>query len=721
MRLHKPIKIRKLLEVENIAEILNEDDLTDIGLTVVEDYEKDEQSRSEWRKMAEEAMEIAMQVTQEKNYPWPGAANIKWPGLTIASLQFNARAYPALIPGTNVVKCQVIGPDPQGEEYQRAMRISRHMSYQILEKDKNWESDMDRLLIMAPIVGTLFKKTYFDPAKRSCVSELVTPFELVVPYFAKSLEDAARITHCIEMLPNSVEERMRKGIFLEIELAPSQMDISAEQMQRYANRGLVPPASDDDAPRKILEQHRWLDIDDDGYQEPYIITVDKTTGKVLRLIKRYTKENIETDRDEEIKMLAQMAMEQVQQEMSSGMPNEMRMESIMASVETEIEALEKKAEIIGIEPIHYFTKFGFIPAPDGSFYDVGFGTIQRPIIESINTMLNQLIDAGTLQNSASGFVSRSSRMKKGDLKFRPFEWKQIDVVGGNLRDAIVPLPVQAPSNVLFSALQLLISYSERLFSVSELMTGQTPGQNTPATTSMAALEQGMKVYSGIFKRLYRSLKEEFKKIYELNKLYLDPVEYFVVVGTSEQSEIFLEDYQRDTNIVPAADPNVASEQQRQQKAEYVANRAYSVPGYNTAFVERNLLESYNIAAPEKMYPLDEEGNLALPPPPNAEMELKKQEEERRAADAQGKLQIGFAKLEMEATKLSAEISKMEADTVLALAKAEKEVNGIDLDQARMQLESMKASHEILRTIIESARQAEEEIILSAEELGNAEG
>lgn len=719
--MHKPIKLKNLLDTENLAEILKDDDLTEIGQTVVEDYNRDEESRREWRNMAEEAMEIAMQVAKEKSFPWPGASNVRWPGLTIAALQFNARAYPALIPGTDVVKCQVIGPDPQGEEYQRAMRISRHMSYQVLEKDQNWEADMDRLLIMAPIVGTLFKKTYFDPVKKTCVSEMVTPFELVVPYFAKSLEDASRITHCIELLPNAVEERMRRGIYLDMELAPAEIEVSAEDQMRAANRGIVPPESDDDAPRKILEQHRWLDLDDDGYQEPYIVTVDKSSEKVLRLIKRYTKEQVETDRDDEIKVVAQMGMQAAEQEMQQPYPNEMRMESIMASTEAEIEALEKKAEVIAIKPTHYFTKFGFIPAPDGSFYDVGFGTIQRPIIESINTMLNQLIDSGTLQNSASGFVSRSSRMKKGDMKFRPFEWKQIDVVGGNLRDAIVPLPVQAPSNVLFSALQLLINYSERLFSVSELMTGQTPGQNTPATTSMAALEQGMKVYSGIFKRLYRSLKEEFKKIYELNKLYLDDAEYFVVVGTSEQSAVYLEDYQKQANIVPAADPSVASEQQRQMKAEYVANRAYSVPGYDRAFAERNLLEAYNIPAPDRMYPLDDKGQPAIQPGEDPEIALKKAEEQRRAEGEKGKLALGFAKLELEAAKLDAEIRKMEADIALAMAKAEKEVNGIALDKVKMQLESMRVTHDILKTIVEDARQTEEEMIISAEELGNAEG
>jgi chaperonin GroES len=701
--MHKPIKIQKLLDADNIAEILADEDLQEIGMNAVKNYEDDETSRSEWKKNALDALDVAMQVAEHKSFPWDGASNVKWPGLTIASLQFNARAYPALVTGTELVKCQILGPDPTGEEYQRALRISRHMSYQLLEKDAQWEEDFDRLLIMLPIVGTLFKKTYFDPLKDTCRSELVTPFELVVPYFAKTLEDAARITHCLDMLHNSVEERIRRGLYLDVELPPVQIDLSEYERKLKGDRGLVPPASAKDAPRKILEQHCTLDLDDDGYEEPYIVTVDKQSSQVLRIIKRYGKDDIETDRDEEMQMLAQAAMEQVQRvaEMDMGAA-----EFILEEAEAEIEKIRNRAEIIRIEPIHYFTKFGFIPAPDGSFYDIGFGTIQRPIIESINTMLNQLIDSGTLQNSASGFVSRSARLKKGDMRFRPFEWKQVDVVGGNLRDSIVPLPIQQPSAVLFNALQLLISYSERLFSVSEMMTGQTPGQNTPATTSMAALEQGMKVYSGIFKRLYRALKNEYKKVYRLNREYLDPVDYFVIVGTSEQSEVFLEDYKRDANIIPAADPNVASDQERQAKAEFVAARAYSVPGYNTAVAERRLLEAYRIAGPDALYPLDEQGNPVIQPPPNAEIELKKQEEERRASDAQNKFQISVAKLEMDAAKLGAEISKLEADTLLATAKAEKEVEGISIEQANLRIKEMQERRETLMTIIEAVKEME---------------
>jgi chaperonin GroES len=630
---------------------------------------------------------------------WCGNSNIRWPGLTIASLQFNARAYPALVPGHDLVKCYVLGPDPAGEEQARAMRIARHMSYQLLEKDAQWEEDFDRLLIMLPIIGVLFKKTYFDPLKETCRSELVTPFDLVVPYFAKTLEDAARITHVIEMLQNGVEERIRGGIYRDVELPPVQIDQTALEQQVKENRGLVPPASTKGAPRKILEQHCTLDLDGDGYEEPYIVTVDKQSKEVLRIIKRYGKDDIKTDRDEEIKMVAQAAMNQVQQLQD----NFGAAELIMDEAEREIEKLRNRAEIIRIEPIHYFTKFGFIPAPDGSFYDVGFGTLQKPIIEAINTMLNQLIDSGTLQNSATGFVSRSARLKKGDMRFRPFEWKQVDVVGGNLRDSIVPLPVQEPSAVLFNSLSLLINYSERLFSVSELMTGQTPGQNTPATTSMAALEQGMAVYSGIFKRLYRALKNEYKKVYRLNREYLDPIEYFLVVGTNEQSEVYAEDYKRDANIIPSADPNTASEQQRQQKAEMIAARAYSVPGYNTAEAERRLLEAYRVPGTDTLYPLDENGQPAIQPPPNPEIELAKAEEQRRAEDQQGKLQIAVAKLEMDAAKLGAEIAKLEADTVLAMAKAQSEVQGMNLEQANLRLKEMGERRESLLAIIEAAK------------------
>ena len=176
------------------------------------------------------------------------------------------------------------------------------------------------------------------------------------------------------------------------------------------------------------------------------------------------------------------------------------------------------SKVQSITPEQYFTKYPFIPSPDGGFYDLGFGILLGPLNESINTIINQLVDAGTMANTAGGFFSRSVKLRGGNTAFNPLEWKHVDSTGDDLRKGIVPLPVREPSQVLFTLMQLLINYGERIGGAVDILTGQNPGQNTPAETTRTMAEQGMKIFNGIYKRTYRSLKLEFRKIYRLNQI-----------------------------------------------------------------------------------------------------------------------------------------------------------------------------------------------------------
>ena len=225
----------------------------------------------------------------------------------------------------------------------------------------------------------------------------------------------------------------------------------------------------------MIEQHLYLDLDGDGYQEPYVAIVHKASKQLLRLVPRFFTSSIEFSKDDKI--------------------------------------LSIKAE-------QYFTKYPFIPSPDGGFYDLGFGVLLGPLNSSINTIINQLIDAGTMANTAGGFLGRGIKIKGGNSSFAPNEWKPVESSGDDLRKSIVPLPVREPSQVLFTLLSLLINYGERIGGSVDILVGQNPGQNTPAETSRTMAEQGMKIFSGIFKRTYRSLRDEFRKQYRLNHLYL---------------------------------------------------------------------------------------------------------------------------------------------------------------------------------------------------------
>lgn len=517
------MELSKLLDSTNIAEHLDDDKLIEIGKDVVEGYDSDLASRKPWEADLKNWTELALQVTHEKTFPWPNAANIKYPLLSTAAMQFAARAYPTLIPSNGqVVKCKVIGSDPDGQKTMRAERVAKHMSYQVMEEMDEWEEDMDKLLLSVPIAGTAFKKTYWDAAKQRNCSKLVLPKSLVVNYYARSLEDAERVTEVFYLTRRQIKERQNRKLFLDIDLGDPITD-SLDQTTTTVNNVFQHDTANDNAtPYTILEQHCFIDLDDDGYSEPYVVTVEAATQKVLRITPRFVADDVELSEDGK--------------------------------------------KIVSITPMQYYTKYGFIPNPDGGFYDIGFGRLLGPLNNSANTLINQLVDAGSLSNLQAGFIGKGLRIKMGESRFQPGEWKAVNAIGDDLKKQIFPLPVREPSQVLFNLLDLLLKSGKELASVAEIFVGKMPGQNTPATTTMATIEQGMKVFTAVYKRLYRALTSEFRKLYKLNKIYLNPQEEIDILDEPiQQSDYF----GPEKDIVPAADPNAVSSQEKQAKVQAV--------------------------------------------------------------------------------------------------------------------------------------------------------
>jgi chaperonin GroES len=442
-----------------------------------------------WEQKMEDATKLALQLVEPKTYPWPQASNVKFPLLTIASLQFQSRAYPSLVKAPDLVKYRVQGKD-DGQKAARAQRISSHMSYQLLEQDEGWEEDQDKAFLALPILGCVFKKSYYCPVSGHNKSKLVLPKNLVVHYFAKSIDDCQRKTELFELSNNEIRERELRGLFKEHDYGPPPTGDLKEEDER---QGLTPPFNDhaSDVPRTFLEQHCFLDLDGDGYREPYVVTVDKSTKKVARIVSRI--ESVVTEQSIKIKelqtrvrMLAEGAMQAPPQQAAQA-------EQTIIMLQEQVQELAaQKQKILRIVPVEYYTKYSFIPSPDGGFYDLGFGALLSPINDSVNTLLNQLIDAGSLQNGNSGFLGKGARIKGGKIRFPPNTWHRVNVTGQNLRDSIVPLPVNQPSDVLFNLLSLLINYAERIGSVTDAMMGENPGQNTPAYNMSAMLEQGTK-------------------------------------------------------------------------------------------------------------------------------------------------------------------------------------------------------------------------------------
>lgn len=620
----------------NLTDRFSEADLGSIGNHVWESYASDLASRQGWEKRCAAGMDLAMQISKEKSFPWPNCSNVAFPLVTIAALQFHARAYPAIISGTEVVKCRV-GYEPTAEKTAIAEAVGKYMSYQVLEQDTAWEEGHDRLLLNYAIVGCAFVKTYYSTLARHNTSELVLAQDLVVNYFAKSIDTARCKTHIVPTYRNEVLEGIRSD-------NPKFRDVSKEPWFVATAQPLTPPAPRDgtqapipstSTPFTFLEQHTWLDLDQDGYEEPYIVTIDEKSRAVLRIVARW-------ERDEDI-------------------------------------TYNSRGQVVSIRSTEYFTKYGFIPSPDGSIYDMGFGVLLGPLNESVSSAINQLMDAGTMAIGAGGFLGRGAKIRGGVYTFSPFEWKRVDSTGEDLAKSIVQLPVREPSSVLFSLLSLLIDYTNRISGATETMVGENPGQNTPAETSRSMVEQGMKVYAAIFKRTWRAMKEEFRKLYILNALF-GPVKY---------RHLFLHD---PNDICPAADPNIVSDSERFMRASAIATRASTTPGYDPAAVELNFLKSLRVDSPEQFY---------------KGFDPATQPKDPRIVVAEMKTQLEFAKLQnaqqefaatlMEDRRLNqAEMLKIQAQVVYLMAQADGEADNKEIVRMQTALAAMKMRDESIR-------------------------
>lgn len=629
----------------NLCGRFTDQDLASIGGHCYEGYARDQSSRASWLERTSSALDLAMQIAKPKNFPWPGASNVIFPLISIASLQFSARSYSNIIKGTDVVRYRVTNTDPTGNLTKQATRISRHMSWQNVEQDSGWEEQHDRLLINLSVVGFNFIKSYYSGTLNHNVNELVLAQNLVFDYWAKSIESCARKTQRIPLYRNEVVTRVREGLFRDIlneswfrSPAPS---VSAHPNTPNARAGVNPPAdgSDDDAPFMFCEQHCWLDLDDDGYAEPYIITFSETSRQVVRIVARW-------ETEEDVKR-------------------------------------NDQGEITSISSSEYFTKFGFVPSPDGSIYDIGFGAMLGPLNEAVNSGINQLIDCGTMNNSAGGFLGKGAKFKGGVYTMAPWEWKRVDATGDDLRKSMVPLQAREPSMVLYRLLEMLINYTQRLSGATDIMQGETPGQNTPAETSRNALEQGMQIYSTIFKRIWRSLREEFKKQHRLNSIYLPLKTNF----GSEGEFVLREDYKTNPDfVVPVADPSVTSAAQKMARAQAIRQASLQVgAGYDPEAVERNFLSALDIEGIEILYP----GLKKFPPGENLKVSIEK----LRMQLKQGEMQLEWQKFQAtlaEQHRLnSAQMATLEAQALSLMAK---------VDDAKAQQQA-----QVLQTILDGMK------------------
>ncbi len=425
---------------------------------------------------------------------------------------------------------------------------------------------------------------------------------------------------------------------------PSPNTQEAKQNQR---QGTNPSMPDELTPFTCLEQHRWMDLDGDGYMEPYIVTIEYNSKCVLRLVARTEWDDVE----------------------------------------------QEGGKILRIRSTEYFTKYGFIPSPDGGIYDVGFGILLGPLNESTNSIINQMVDRGTMNLTAGGFLGRGAKIRGGVYQFSPFGWTRVDSTGEDLSKSMIPYPDRQADPMIFSLLTLIINYTNRISGANDTMVGENPGQNTPAETHRRMAEQGAKIYSSIFKRHWECMREEFRKLYILNAMHLPQKKGF----GSKEGWIMREDYLGDpSDIAPVADPNITSDHMKQVQAQMLKQAAYTTQGYDLEKVERRYLKAFKVEGIDEIY----KGPGKVPPLPNPKVMVEQMKQQPKMLQLQLDKQQFIIEM-METRKLNqAKIIELEAKAALEMEEAGGIKEGHRIAAFEAAIGAMRAQDEHLRGRIE---------------------
>ncbi|QGZ17824.1 hypothetical protein HTVC027P_gp43 [Pelagibacter phage HTVC027P] len=527
----------------NLAEFLPDEVLDEMGADLSQKYQDYQMGRKEWERSYTQGLDLLGFKYDMRTEPFQGASGATHPVLAEAVTQFQALAYKELLPADGPVRTQVIGA-PNEEKTKQANRVKDFMNYELMEKMKDYEPDFDQMLFYLPLAGSAFKKTYYDELSKKAVSKFVPADDLIVPYTATSLDDAEAIIHRVKVSKNELRKQQVAGFYLDIDLgSPRQVEDDVEKKERELEGQRK---TQDDDVYTLLECHVNLDIE--GFEDadetgepsrikiPYIVTVDEATRNVLAIRRNY-----------------------------------------------EIGDPEKTK-------IPYFTHFKFLPGL--GFY--GFGLIHMigGLSRTATAALRQLLDAGTLSNLPAGFKMRGIRIRDDAQSIQPGEFRDVDAPGGNLKDSFMMLPFKEPSATLLNLMGIVVNAGQRFASIADLQVGDG-NQQAAVGTTVALLERGSRTMSAIHKRIYSSLKNEFKLLARVFKLYLPPEYPYDVVGG--QRFVKQTDFDDRVDILPVADPNIFSQTQRISLAQTELQLATSNPQMHNMYAAyRNMYEALGV-------------------------------------------------------------------------------------------------------------------------------
>jgi len=540
----------------NLAENIDERTLSRMATELVSDYKKDKESRKDWEEAYIKGLDLLGVKYREVTKPFKGASNVTHPLLAESVTQFQAQAYKELVPSDGPVRTQIVGVQTPPIELQ-ADRVKDYMNYMLMEKMEEYTTDMDQMLFYLPLSGSTFKKIYYDSLMQRPVSKFIPAEDLVVPYYASDLKDTDRITHVQKMTENEVLKQMAAGFYREVEL--SNNNETTDNVQDKINELEGVKNTGDDALHTILEMHVDLHLDDyekfdsraKSIKIPYVVTIDEGSNEILSIYRNYRPDD----------------------------------------------PLYKRIE--------YFVHYKFLPGL--GFYGFGLTHMIGGLSQAATQSLRQLIDAGTLKNLPAGFKSRGIRVRDDDQPIQPGEFRDVDAPGGNIRDQFFNLPFTEPSTTLFNLLGFLVQAGQKFAAITDNNIGND-AQNRAVGTTVAMMERGSRVMSGVHKRCYYAMKIEFKILARIMGEFLPPEYPYDVYGGPRM--IKATDFDNRVDILPVADPNIMSMAQRVMLAQTQLQVASSNPQiHNIHEAYRRVYEALGTKQIEA---------LLKPPPPAPE-------------------------------------------------------------------------------------------------------
>ena len=532
----------------NIAENIHEEDLTFIANEVLDTFQADKDSRGDWESMFERGFDLLGLKLEDASEPFEGACTAVHPLLIESAVKFQAKASQELFPSGGPVKSQILGTQSV-QKQEQANRVQNFMNYQLTEQMPEYFDEMERMLFHLPLIGSAFKKVYYDANLKRPVAEFIPIDQFYVSYNASDLRKADRYTHIIYKNPIDMYKDLESGIYSNIELPEATNPNPSSFATKMDTILGLSPTSDSDPQYVLLEQHVQLDIPDSETEEgqfaPYIVTVEEQSRQILSIRRNYEPND----------------------------PNK-----------------EKR--------IH-FVHYRFVPG--FGFYGLGLIHFLGNLTMTATAAMRNLVDAGQFSNLPGGFKAKGVRMVGDNDPIAPGEFKEVEATGIDLSKAIIPLPYKEPSSTLYNMLQFVTTAGQKFADSTEQIVSDAASYG-PVGTTMALIEASSKFFSGIHKRLHKAQRNEFKIIAQIDYDYL-PVEYPYDVP-NESRTIFKKDFDGAVDVVPVSDPNIPSNAHRMMLANMALQMAQqSPPGmFNLEALNRTILNAANMPNMEEILP-----------------------------------------------------------------------------------------------------------------------